>query len=94
MLRIGSDIGENQHIVCPVCNDDYVHHESRSAVIDGDDSYKASPHAKGDVIAIPMYCENGGHQFSVLFGFHKGYTYTWCVVTGNDPDYWTKITGA
>jgi len=70
--------GEN-HVLCPVCGDSYVHHENRADIINGKDAYAAAPKmVRGDVIAMPMWCE-GGHKFVLCFGFHKGCTLTWCV---------------
>jgi hypothetical protein len=77
-IGAGSYDGETQ-VLCPVCGDDYVHHENRADVIIVKDDYQAAPGmVRGDVIALPMYCE-GGHNFVLCFGFHKGCTFTWCV---------------
>ena len=77
-IGAGSYDGETQ-VLCPVCGDDYVHHENRADVIIGKDDYQAAPGmVRGDVIALPMYCESG-HNFVLCFGFHKGCTFTWCV---------------
>lgn len=65
-------------ILCPVCGFNYVHHQSKTVVIMGRDNYEASSAVRGDVIAVPMRCEDG-HAFLFCFGFHKGMTFTWYV---------------
>lgn len=79
LTKVGDGVydGEN-HVLCPVCGDSNVHHENRADIINGKDAYAAAKMVRGDVIAIPMYCE-GGHKFVLCFGFHKGCTLTWCV---------------
>ena len=78
--KIGEGVYEDEnHVLCPVCGDSYVHHENRADIIDGKDFYAAAPRmVRGDVIAIPMWCE-AGHKFVMCFGFHKGCTFSWCV---------------
>lgn len=68
---------------CPVCGDDYVHHETSTIILDGQDAYKADKSVRGDVIQIPMWCENGHHSFSLKLGFHKGKTSMWFVHHGH-----------
>lgn len=63
---------------CPMCKYPYVHHENRADIINGGDYYKAAPNmCRGDVIAVPMYCESG-HKFLLCFGEHKGCVHVWC----------------
>ena len=38
--------------------------------------YQGSPHVRGNVIEIPLYCESGC-TFRLLIGFHKGNTNFW-----------------
>lgn len=68
-------------ICCPICGMDYVHHESTTLVIDGKDNYEADKSVRGDIIQIPMWCEND-HSFSMKMGFHKGQTTVWFVYHG------------
>ncbi len=65
-------------IACPLCGEEYVHHEARTLIVSGGDNYEANPKVRGSVISIPMWCENGGHCFNVNLGFHKGFTFIWC----------------
>lgn len=68
---------DDQWILCPLCRDEYVHF-SKPRFIEGLDYYKAHPNVRGSCIEIDCYCENGGHKFKIIIGFHKGYTRTWC----------------
>jgi hypothetical protein len=69
---------------CPYCRgeEDYVHfgkvREQQS------DDYTAWE-GRGDAIRIPMYCEDG-HEWTLLFGFHKGFTFT-RIESGVEKDY-------
>jgi len=80
LTKVGNGVYDcENHVLCPVCGDSYVHHENRADIINGKDAYAAAPKmVRGDVIAMPMWCE-GGHKFVLCFGFHKGCTLTWCV---------------
>ena len=71
-------------ICCPVCLGDYVHATGIKDVygIDGNDSYESGRGVRGDVIAVPMKCENG-HNFELNIGFHKGNTYLSVSIIGN-----------
>lgn len=65
-------------IVCPICIETYVQHDGIVQLIAGNDAYAAAPNmVRGDVIAIPMRCEQG-HKFLLCVGTHKGQTKTWC----------------
>ncbi len=75
-LRQESHGDDDLTILCPTCDFDYVHHKSETIVIDGEDAYKASKRVRGDVISVPMFCENG-HEFQMNIGFHKGRTSIW-----------------
>ena len=57
-------------IVCPICGLDYVH-LTGTAVIDGQDNYKAGWGGRGDLCRVSFWCENG-HVWNLCFGFHKG----------------------
>lgn len=65
---------EQDGVKCPECDHDNVHFEAPS-LIEGHDNYKAGWHGRGDLIAIPFWCENG-HTWTLCFGFHKGNTTT------------------
>lgn len=54
LTKIGDGVydGEN-HVLCPVCGDSYVHHENRADIIKGKDAYAAAPKiVRGNVIAV------------------------------------------
>ena len=40
---------------------------------------------RGVTVAIEFWCENGGHQFSLNFSFHKGSTYKDTIIGSDDP---------
>ncbi len=61
-----------RHILCPVCGDEYVH--MNEPIWTPSDDYSAWE-GRGESLRIPMYCERG-HEWTVLFGFHKGSTFT------------------
>ncbi len=69
---------------CPICQDTYVHFEFPVAR-DGQDSYKAW-HGRGNAIVVPCWCESG-HQWEIVFGFHKGNTYAFCQSFGMKEGY-------
>lgn len=67
-------LGDQDHIVCPICDGDNVHIIG-FAKIDSHDNYEAAGDwVRGDVHAVKMECENGDHTFDIQFGFHKGWT--------------------
>lgn len=71
-------------ILCPVCGYNYTHIESKPIFINGKDGYHAAPSmVRGDVVAIPMSCEDG-HKFLMCLGFHKGQTFIWGVEHGGE----------
>jgi hypothetical protein len=73
-----SDGVSPQKILCPICKWDYVHLNGIVEKISGNDNYEARPAiVRGGVLLIKAWCE-AGHSFNVAFGFHKGYTFTWC----------------
>lgn len=76
------DYENKLEVCCPVCGDDYVHHETSTIILDGNDDYKADKSVRGNVIQIPMWCEGGRHRFSMKLGFHKGKTSMWFVYHG------------
>lgn len=46
-------------------------HPGKPVVVAGNDEYAAGWNGRGDLIVIPMACENG-HGYEVCLGFHKG----------------------
>lgn len=62
-----------QNLKCPVCGLEFVHFD-RPLYVEGHDNYEADWEGKGDLIVIPMWCENG-HLWEMCFGFHKGNTH-------------------
>lgn len=73
---------DNQYdvqVTCPVCGFDYVHFEQPEYRGSNDISGVAWS-GRGDAIYIPMWCEND-HKWNLVFGFHKGYTFTYTEVT-------------
>lgn len=64
--------GDPEQVRCPACGYDYVH-LGPPYLVDGQDNYKAWA-GRGDLIVIPMDCENG-HAWECCFGFHKGGTF-------------------
>lgn len=67
-----------QSIECPVCHECYVHIYADPLKLKGNDGYEASPIVRGDVLAIPMWCEQG-HTFILCLGSHKGEVHMWCI---------------
>lgn len=61
-------------LVCPVCRFEFVHIREVEK-IDGRDNYEAWE-GRGDVIKLHAECE-GGHEYWICFGFHKGNTSVW-----------------
>ena len=61
---------------CPVCNFEYVHFEA-AEYFDVDD-YSAPWQGRGSCLRIPMWGECG-HEWYLIFGFHKGWTYQYIV---------------
>lgn len=70
-------------IHCPVCGFEYNHfgfpdEDERSGdykvayIVKGNDDYKAGWGGRGDMLVIPLWCENW-HSWELCFGFHKGY---------------------
>lgn len=57
---------------CPVCGFNYTHTYGPIEVFKGNDNNDASQIVRGDVIAIPMRCEDGC-KFVLCMGFHKGH---------------------
>lgn len=77
LARIWSD--EHEQFRCPVCDFEYVHW-AEPLVIDSHDDYKARPgFVRGNVLVVPMWCENGD-EFALEIGFHKGGTFVRWVV--------------
>lgn len=78
-----------EELRCPLCDDIYVHFEGPPEKINGKDGYLAAPEVRGNVLAIPMWCENG-HHFVLCLGEHKGNMQVWCVEDkerqGEGPD--------
>lgn len=60
------------NLLCPVCYDQLIHTQS-PRVLSGEDNYKAGWGGRGNLISIPMWCENG-HSFKICLGSHKGET--------------------
>ena len=83
----GLDDGDAKAIVCPICQFEYVHHQSKTVIVDGRDAYKASRNVRGTVITIPMKCEHN-HQFILQIGFHKGKTLVWLE---SNEDQWFQV---
>ena len=75
-------------IRCPICEENYQHHLSHAEVRDGEDSYKAEPVVRGDVITIPFHGECG-HVWELCLGFHKGDT--WVFVKTEDINVSARI---
>ncbi len=62
-----------RHVECPVCGGEYVHFGA--PIYQETDDYDAWE-GRGSAIRIPMWCELEWHSWEVIFGFHKGYTFT------------------
>ena len=45
---------------------------------------RREPSARGTVVCIDFYCEEG-HEFRVIFQFHKGATYFWATPGVESP---------
>ena len=75
---------------CPVCSYENVHYKTPEGK--ESDTYSAWE-GRGSAVRIPMWCE-GGHEWEVLFGFHKGHTYVGITNErlGIDSDGWIKLT--
>ena len=58
---------------CPVCDGYDIHFNTPTHKLSGDVRGVAWE-GSGNSIKIPMWCE-GGHTWTVRFGFHKGQTY-------------------
>ena len=63
-------------LLCPYCNDTYIHQENDPIRLEGNDKYDAGWGGRGDVLKVPFWGECG-HRFGLCFGFHKGNTYVW-----------------
>lgn len=62
--------GPCYRLICPVCGYDY-NHAGAPEVIPGNDNYDSRLGPRGDVIRIPVECENH-HKWEILIGQHKG----------------------
>ena len=58
-------------MTCPICRDDYTHIEK---VMHSESESGNVWKGQGDVVRVYMFCE-GGHQWIVRMGHHKGNTY-------------------
>jgi len=76
--------GLGRCLLCPICGDINTHSTGFSDVYElpGNDGYESGREVRGDVIAVPMRCENG-HNFEINIGFHKGQTYLSVSIIGN-----------
>lgn len=73
-------------VLCPECEYEYVHIKDVSINRNGNVIYvrndvtadltKVPSTARGAIIAIGMWCEQG-HEFSIFMQFHKGNTFVW-----------------
>jgi hypothetical protein len=68
-FKASVDMTEGE-LLCPVCGFDHTKVTGDPFPITG------SSEVDGDILAIPMECEEG-HEFLVNFGFHKGRTIVW-----------------
>ncbi len=66
-----SNLDGTEDLRCPVCDHENTH-PIRTEIIDGEDNYKAWK-GRGNLMSCWFMCE-GGHHFSLNFGFHKGTT--------------------
>ncbi len=67
-------------MACPLCGHENVHFELRALMRDGQDAGRASQHVRGGTLAFPFWCE-GGCDFALVFGFHKGSSFLWAETT-------------
>lgn len=77
LFELDNSMAGMDKFLCPICSNDYVHHEATAEIIPGNDNYEAHPHVRSAVIRIPFHCENGC-RWQMMIGFHKGMTYVWC----------------
>lgn len=66
-ISVGSD---QRHLKCPTCGSEYNHPEP-PYLKDGNDSYDANWHGRGDLVVIPFSGECGS-RWQLCVGFHKG----------------------
>lgn len=74
-------LGSLNHIVCPVCGDEYVHFREPSYLPEKKNPKKPSANVDettwpgyGHSFNVAMNCESA-HKWEMAFGFHKGFTY-------------------
>lgn len=67
------DDADGYLIHCPYCDLEFNHTGTFRKEL-GKDDYQASWWGRGDLIVIPMQCENG-HMWELCVGFHKGQLY-------------------
>lgn len=75
MLMQPEGITPEIQINCPICNFNFVQFEEPELIY-GKNDYATGKNVRGDVIKIPMKCENA-HAWNLYFGFHKGETLVW-----------------
>lgn len=61
---------QSEPMNCPICGFEYVHF-GKPTYKSGEDDYKAGWGGRGDLITIPMHCEDGC-EWELSLGFHKG----------------------
>lgn len=85
-------------VVCPVCGCEFCHMQSvavkqndRVDIVTRERSDRVTSKSlankeRGSVVLLTMWCESGGHEFSLRLQFHKGSTYLF-------PEYVRDIDG-
>jgi hypothetical protein len=70
----GSLEGAAERLLCPVCRYSYQHVAATWQNIPGRDRYAAGWGGRGDLLIVPMWCEQE-HDWQILLGSHKGETF-------------------
>lgn len=74
------------HIRCPMCGIEYTRFDGFKHKTGG--RYEAFEHVRDDIVAVSFLCELN-HSFDLILGHHKGMTYIWMEMTGEQlpPDF-------